>query len=69
MLPAEKPEAALATIESLDRDHNVLSREISAIDLRQPGHVVFRLTGEGMDARKAALKEREKIAGRGRTNT
>jgi cell division protein FtsQ len=69
MLPAENPEAALATIASLDRDHSVLSREISAIDLRQPGHVVFRLTGEGMDARKAALKEREKIAGRGRTNT
>lgn len=69
MLPAEKPEAALATIESLDRDHAVLSREISAIDLRQPGHVVFRLTEEGMTARKAALKEREKIAARGRTNT
>ena len=69
MLPAENPSAALAAIAALDRDHAVLSREISAIDLRQPGHLIVRLTDEGLVARKAALKEREKIAKGGRTNT
>jgi len=69
MLPADDPEGALATIMTLDRDHSVLSREIAALDLRLPGRMIVRLTDEGMVARKAALKERDKIARRGRTNT
>ena len=69
VLPADDPEGALATIVALDRDHSVLSREIAALDLRLPGRMIVRLTDEGMVARKAALKERDKIARRGRTNT
>ena len=69
MLPAEDPEKALATIAALDRDHAVLSREIAAIDLRQPDHLIVRMTEAGVVAHDAALKEREKIAKRGRTNT
>ena len=69
MLPAEDPQKALATIAALDRDHAVLSREISAIDLREPGHLVVRLTEAGLVAHNAALKEREKLAKSGRTNT
>jgi cell division protein FtsQ len=69
MLPAEDPEKALATIAALDRDHAVLSREIAAIDLREPGHLIVRLTEAGVVAHDAALKEREKLAKSGRTNT
>jgi len=69
MLPAEDPEKALATIAALDRDHAMLSREIAAIDLRQPDHLIVRMTEAGVVAHDAALKEREKIAKRGRTNT
>ena len=56
------------TIAALDRDHAVLSRDIAALDLRLPGPMIVRLTDEGVVARKAALKERDKIAGaEGRT--
>lgn len=67
MLPAEDPEAALATVAALDARDSLLSREIAAIDLRQPGPMIVRLTPEGMVARKAALKERD-VASRKRTN-
>lgn len=69
MLPADSPEKVLATIAELDRDHAVLSREIAALDLRLPGRMVVRLTEEGAVARKALLKERDKLARRGRTST
>jgi cell division protein FtsQ len=69
MLPPDNPEKALQTIADLDRDHGVLSREIAAIDLREPGHLVVRLTEAGVVAHDAALKEREKLAKNGRTNT
>lgn len=67
MLPAEDPEAALATVASLDASNSLLSREIAAIDLRQPGPMIVRLTQEGVVARKAALKERD-VASRKRMN-
>lgn len=68
MLPEVDPAGALATVAALDRDKQLLSREISAVDLRQSGRMVVRLTQAGMDARAAALKLRDK-AGQGRTNT
>jgi cell division protein FtsQ len=69
MLPSDDPVKALQTIADLDRDHAVLSREIAAIDLREPGHLVVRLTEAGVVAHDAALKEREKLAKSRRTNT
>ena len=69
MLPADDPEGALAQIAALDRDHALLSRQIAAIDLRQPGQTIVRLTAEGMVARQAALEERDKAAKRGGTKT
>lgn len=69
MLPAENPADALAAVAALDRDQAVLSREIAALDLRVPGQLIVRLTEAGVSARAAMLKEREKIARRGRTNT
>lgn len=68
MLPAKEPEAALALVARLDRDESVLSREVAALDLRNPDHLIVRLTEEGLAARKAALREREKGT-RGRTST
>lgn len=68
MLPAKEPEAALALVVRLDRDESVLSREVAALDLRNPDHLIVRLTEEGLAARKAALREREKGT-RGRTST
>ena len=68
MLPSDNPQAALATIAALDRDHGLLSREITAVDLRQPGQMVVRLTQGGVDVRAAALKALDK-ANHGRTNT
>jgi cell division protein FtsQ len=68
MLPSDNPAAALATIVKLDHDQGLLAREISAVDLRQPGQMIVRLTQAGIDARAAGLKARDK-ATRGRTNT
>lgn len=69
MLPEKDPEAALGTIAALDRDQSLLSREIAAVDLREPGQMIVRLTAAGVTAHDAALKEREKLAKSGRTNT
>jgi cell division protein FtsQ len=69
MLPAAEPEKALAAIAELDRDHAVLSREIAALDFRLPDRMTVRLTDEGLAARKLLLKERDRTASRGRTNT
>lgn len=69
MLPADRPQDALATVAALDRDYAVLSREIAALDFRILGKMIVRLTDEGAVARQAALKERDKLAKRGRTNT
>jgi cell division protein FtsQ len=69
MLPADNPQLALATVAALDRDHAVLSRQVAALDLRMPGQFVVRLTEEGVAAQKALLKERDKLAHRGATNT
>ena len=68
MLPSDNPQAALSTIVALDRDQGLLSREITAVDLRQPGRMIVRLTQAGVDARTAELKARDK-ANHGRTNT
>ncbi len=69
MLPTDKPAAALATIASMDNQKKLLSREITAVDMRLPGEMVVRLDDKGLAARKDLLKEREKLARRQRTNT
>ncbi len=69
LLPAEKPAAALATVAALDAEKNLLSRQIVAVDFRLPGQMIVRLNEEGVADRKTMLKERDKLARRGRTNT
>lgn len=69
MLPAEKPDAALATVAMLQRDHAVLDREVAALDLRESGRLVVRMTEAGVKAREKMLAERAKAAKQRRTNT
>ena len=69
MLPVDKPAAALATVATLDAEKKLLSREITAVDMRLPDQMIVRLDEKGLAARKDLLKEREKIARRQRTNT
>jgi cell division protein FtsQ len=69
MLPADKPAAALARVATLDAEKKLLSREITAVDMRLPDQMIVRLDADGLAARKDLLKEREKLARRQRTNT
>ncbi len=66
MLPAGDPEGALATVEKLDRAKSLLSRQIAAVDLRDDGKLIVRLTDEGVAAHLATLKERARALRAGR---
>ena len=69
MLPSADPAGALATVASLDVQKQLLSREITTVDMRLPNQMIVRLDDKGLAARKDLLKEREKLAHRQRTNT
>jgi cell division protein FtsQ len=69
MLPEEDPAGALVAVAALDAQSGLLSKDIAAVDLRSPERLVVRLTDSGIAARDAALKEREKLARKGRENT
>jgi len=60
MLPEKDPGSALVQVVALDDGHKILSRRITTIDLRLPSRLVVRLDEEGLKARQAMLKEREK---------
>ena len=64
MLPEGDPKAALAKIEALDQSHQLLSKDIVAVDLRIDGRMYVRLTPDAAARRLAAIKEQEKIAKR-----
>ena len=57
-LPEAAPEQALATLVELDRTKNLLSRDITAIDLRLPDRVAVRQSDAAFAAR-----ERDRIRG------
>lgn len=59
-LPETDVAAALAHLVVLDRDKKLLSRDISAIDLRLPDRVTVRLSDTAAQAREADIKERAK---------
>jgi cell division protein FtsQ len=50
---------ALDTLAKLDRDKQLLSRDITAIDLRLPDRVSVRLSDEAAQAREDALKDKK----------
>lgn len=57
-LPEQGAEAALREIAALDRSHELLSRDIEAIDMRLGDRLVVRLSQDAASAREAALKKR-----------
>jgi cell division protein FtsQ len=58
-LPEEGLEQALDTLLQLDRDKKLLTRDITAVDLRLPDRVTVRLSDEAFAARLDALKDRK----------
>jgi cell division protein FtsQ len=62
-LPESGMERALATLVDLDREKKLLSRDITAVDLRLPDRVTVRLSDESGQAREEALKPKAKRKG------
>jgi cell division protein FtsQ len=56
-LPDSDVEQALQTLVALDRDKKILSRDITAIDLRMPTQVTVQLSDAAAQARAEAVKE------------
>ena len=46
-LPAENPQQAWRKLALMIQDHDLLSRDIELIDMRQPDRTVIRMTGSG----------------------
>lgn len=61
-LPEAAPEQALATLVELDKSKNLLSRDITAVDLRLADRVAVRQSDAAYAAREDALKAAEKAA-------
>jgi cell division protein FtsQ len=57
-LPESGVAHALDTLAELDRDKHLLSRDITAIDLRLPDRVSVRLSDDAAQAREDALKDK-----------
>ena len=62
-LPDADVERALDTLTRLDRDKNLLGRDITAVDLRLPDRLVVRLSDAAAQAREDALKKTAKKKG------
>jgi len=58
-LPEAEPMTAIESLLALDRDRKILSRDITAIDLRLPDRVTVRLSDEAAAARAESLKEKK----------
>ncbi|HEY2529760.1 MAG TPA: cell division protein FtsQ/DivIB [Xanthobacteraceae bacterium] len=62
-LPETNVAAALDRLVTLDRDKKLLSRDITAVDLRLPDRVSVRLSDAAAAARADALKDKTKKKG------
>jgi cell division protein FtsQ len=58
-LPEAQPERAIETLIALDRDKKLISRDITAIDLRIADRVTVRLSDAAAQARDEALKDKK----------
>ena len=61
-LPETAPEHALQTLVDLDKSKNLLSRDITVVDLRLADRVAVRQSDAAFAARQDALKAAEKAA-------
>jgi cell division protein FtsQ len=62
-LPEEDVGNALATLVRLDKDDRLLSRDITAIDMRLPDRLTVRLSEDAAKARNEQIKKSSKKAG------
>jgi len=62
-LPETNVEQALGLLVSLDREKNLLSRDIAAVDLRLPDRVTVRLSAAAAQARDETLHPKKKKKG------
>lgn len=69
LLPEKDPGGALVAVAALDTQNNLLSRDISAVDLRAPERLIVRLSDTGEKARKQVLDDRAKLAKKGAAKT
>lgn len=46
-LPEDDPQTAWERLARLERDHEILARAVTAIDLRQPDRLIVRMTRDG----------------------
>lgn len=60
-LPERDVDIALSQFETLNRDQDLLRRDIAEVDLRLLDRVTVRLTPEAQERRKSALAERAKM--------
>ncbi|WP_273726558.1 cell division protein FtsQ/DivIB [Brucella gallinifaecis] len=60
MLPENDPMKALAEVERLDSEKHLLSRDITAVDMRLDDRVTVQLTASGMEQREKFLADRKK---------
>ncbi len=58
-LPEAEPAQAIEALLALDRDRKLLSRDITAVDLRLPERVTVRLSDAAAAARAEALKDKK----------
>jgi cell division protein FtsQ len=58
-LPEDNSEQALDLLLKLNRDDKLMSRDITAIDLRLPDRVTVRLSDEAAAARAEAMKDKK----------
>jgi cell division protein FtsQ len=62
-LPETEVERALDVLVALDRDKKLLSRDLTAIDLRLPERLTVRLSDEAAQAREQVQKDKKKRKG------
>lgn len=64
-LPEKGLDDSLAQLAVLDRDKQILTRDVTVIDLRLPDRVSVRLSDAAYEARQAELKAKAKAAKKG----
>lgn len=64
-LPEKDLNGSLAQLAVLDRDKQLLSRDITIVDLRLPDRISVRLSDAAYEARQAELKAKAKAAKKG----
>jgi cell division protein FtsQ len=59
-LPEDDLEQAVAYLASMDGDHDLLSRDVAAVDLRLADRMAVRLSPDALEKRQAMVEERAK---------